>query len=101
MYLPRRMPSMSNAPTFTCVRLRSETIARASAADLTFRGSISSGVAFLTLGHRELFFRREDQLVAPVEGEIKQPQHIEDRHSINAVAVHRVLQLVIKRDQRD
>ena len=40
MYLPRRMPSTSNTPTLTCVSPRSETIARASAAVLTLRGSM-------------------------------------------------------------
>ena len=106
MYLPRMMPSMSNTPTLTCGSSRSSTIARASAAVLTWRGSmhcsgsdrcprvlpgsavtvsiLRRAVAFrlrmavLALGERELLLGRQHQLVPADEREVQHAEHVPD-----------------------
>src|SRR4029453_5316474 len=116
MYLPRMMPSTSNTPTLTCVRLRCSTIALASAIVLTLRGSIidqylvshlgravafALGMAVVAAGDRELFLGREHELVPADEGEVQDAEHIPGKRGIDAVAVHRILQLVVERHQCD
>src|SRR4029453_13614448 len=116
MYLPRMMPSTSNTPTLTCVRLRCSTIALASAIVLTLRGSIIDqylvshlrrAVAFalrmavVAAGDRELFLGREHELVPADEGEVQEAEHVQSQRRIDAVAVHRILQLIVERHQCD
>ena len=45
-YMSRRIPSISKAPTFTCVSPRSATMAFASATVLTLRGSMAQAWPF-------------------------------------------------------
>src|SRR5262245_29953957 len=98
MYLPRRMPSTSNAPTFTCVSPRSATMAFASATVLTLRGSMSASKLRLAVAfgfrvpvhaarHRELLLRRKNELVTSDHGEVHDADQIPHDHTEHTLLV--------------